>query len=137
MTILRRMTNLAAVVVLTLAAGCGGPATGTITGTVTCDGTPLDGGIISFVPASGNSVAATIQPNGAYSVSDVPPGEAVVVITHGPSLAEQGKTLKEGRSKAPPPAKSPITEKYGDANKPQLRFTVQVGANTYSPALTK
>jgi hypothetical protein len=136
MTILRRMTSLTAAAILTLAAGCG-PPTGSITGTVTFDGTPLDGGIISFVPATGNSVAATIQPNGAYSVSGVPPGEAVVVITQGPSLAEQGKTLKEGKSKAPSPAKSPITEKYGDVNKSQLRFTVQVGPNTYSPSLTK
>ena len=122
---IQQLTRLPLAAALMLAAGCGGtPTTGSITGTVTYDGKPLDGGIISFVPATGNTVAAIIQADGAYSVANVPLGEAIVVIASGTSPASQGQALKEGKGKTVPAPKSPLTEKYGDANKPQLRFTV-------------
>jgi hypothetical protein len=53
---------------LVLAAGCG-PALGVVSGTVTIDGQPVSGGIISFVPAEGSGTPATSNiESGKYEV---------------------------------------------------------------------
>ena len=62
-------------------AGCNqGPPTGTIKGTVKLEGEPVDGGIIRFVPADGNSQPADSPlVSGAYSVT-MPLGEKKVEV---------------------------------------------------------
>jgi len=64
-----------------LLAGCSrGPAVGTVKGTITLDGQPVDGGLIRLVPADGNSQPADcIVKGGAYSVT-MPVGEKKVEI---------------------------------------------------------
>lgn len=66
---------------LTLALGCDrGPAVGTVKGTVTLDGQPVDGGLIRLVPADGNSQPADCQiAAGAYTIT-MPIGEKKVEI---------------------------------------------------------
>ena len=62
---------LPAVACLCLAAGCGGNGDGrvTVTGTVTLDGKPAEGGTIAFVNGV-NRASARIQPDGTYSLSE-------------------------------------------------------------------
>lgn len=51
--------------------GCG-PSLGTVSGTVTVDGKPLENGVIAFVPADGNGVPITVDiKGGSYSVQTV------------------------------------------------------------------
>jgi hypothetical protein len=51
-----------------LPAGCG-PALGVVSGTVTIDGQPVTGGVISFVPAEGSGTPATSNiESGKYEV---------------------------------------------------------------------
>ncbi len=64
-----------------LAAGCNrGPVVGTVKGTITWDGQPVDGGLIRLVPTDGNSQPADcIVTAGAYSIT-MPVGEKKVEI---------------------------------------------------------
>jgi hypothetical protein len=70
------------VILLTLAAGCGGsPVTpSSVTGTVTFHGQPLAGGIVAFTPDverghRGRPIAALIQSDGRFALPEnVPPG---------------------------------------------------------------
>ena len=62
-----------------LAAGCG--SKGTVTGTVTHNGTPLKGGTIQFIPEDGSQVAgAEIGEDGRYTIEKVPAGKVKVVV---------------------------------------------------------
>jgi hypothetical protein len=57
-----------------------GPEVGTVKGTITIDGRPVDGGIVRFVPADGNSQPADcVITGGAYTVT-MPVGEKNVEI---------------------------------------------------------
>ena len=57
-----------------------GPAVGTVKGTVTIDGQPVEGGVVRFVPADGNSQPADcIITGGAYTVT-MPVGEKKVEV---------------------------------------------------------
>jgi hypothetical protein len=66
---------------LALVAGCQrGPEVGTVKGTITLDGKPVEGGIVRFVPADGNSQPADcVITGGAYTVT-MPLGEKKVEI---------------------------------------------------------
>jgi hypothetical protein len=66
---------------LTLAAGCGDPSSGIVTGTVTFDGTPVKSGMIQFVPTDGKSpTAGGIITDGQFTVT-VPVGTKTVVLS--------------------------------------------------------
>src|SRR5262245_47881923 len=54
-----------------LLVGCNrGPAVGTVKGTITIDGQPVDGGLIRLVPADGNSQPADcVVQAGTYTVT--------------------------------------------------------------------
>jgi hypothetical protein len=56
---------------LVIVAGCGSSHRGSVSGGVTLDGQPVDGGIISFFPSSreGGSSACTTIAAGRYTVS--------------------------------------------------------------------
>ncbi|HEY1377335.1 MAG TPA: hypothetical protein VGF55_11105, partial [Gemmataceae bacterium] len=62
---------------LLLAAGCGAPPPGSVSGRVTLDGTPVGGGFISFISPSGVVVTARIDADGTYTAAGVTPGEVV------------------------------------------------------------
>jgi hypothetical protein len=94
----RGLTLAAAVLAFLVLLGCNrGPAVGTVKGTVTLDGQPVDGGLIRLVPSDGNSQPADCQiAAGAYSIT-MPVGEKKVEIywtktnTSGPvDTASQG-----------------------------------------------
>ena len=56
-----RLALLSALCCLAPVAGCGGPGTATVSGTVTVDGKPLGKGVISFAPADGVGSPATAE----------------------------------------------------------------------------
>ncbi|MBO0699966.1 MAG: hypothetical protein J2P46_16330, partial [Zavarzinella sp.] len=58
--------------VAVLAAGCG--STTTVSGTVTYKGAPLSGGSVTLVSGDGVAHSGAIQPNGTYTIPDVPTG---------------------------------------------------------------
>ena len=67
-----------------LVAGCG-PRTATVSGSVTIDGTPLDGGTIAFAAAEGNAPpVSTNVTAGRYSVTMVAGKKKVQISAPGP-----------------------------------------------------
>lgn len=67
-----------------LVAGCGGPKTAKVSGTVMFGGKALPGGKITFYPANGgaaNPASADIQEDGTYTVTNVPVGEVKVTVS--------------------------------------------------------
>lgn len=79
-------------------AGCNqGPPRGTVKGTVTLDGQPVDGGVITFVPADGNSQPEAVPITaGEYSVT-MPVGDKRVEIYWAPSGGQSADTATQGR----------------------------------------
>ncbi len=66
-----------------LVIGCskGNPnAPATVTGKVTYNGAPVTGGMVVFHPKEGGMYTAAISPEGTYSVSDLPIGDATVTV---------------------------------------------------------
>lgn len=82
-----------------LLAGCDrGPAQGTVKGTVTLDGQPVENGMIRFVPTDGGTQPADSPVvSGVYSVTIVP-GEKKVEVTWGKSRsgAKASDTASQG-----------------------------------------
>ena len=75
---LRCIVGCAAIAAVT---GCG-PATATVSGTVTFNGEPVTQGAISLFPADGKgSPAGGVITNGRYSISGVSPGEKIVQLS--------------------------------------------------------
>lgn len=81
---------------LLMLTGCSGPATGSVTGTVTVNGAPVDGLELEFVPVEGGGPAMAYTNNGGkYSLiagrgnDQVPVGEykvAIRVFTEDPDM---------------------------------------------------
>jgi hypothetical protein len=115
-----------------LLAGCDqGPPKGTVKGTVTLEGQPVDAGVITFVPSDGNSQpeAVTITA-GEYSVT-MPVGDKRVEIYWAPSAGQVGDTATQGREQIV----QRIPAKYNAQS--TLTHTVVKGAARKDFALTK
>lgn len=116
-----------AAIFLVSSAGCGGPATCTISGKVRLDGKPVEKGVISFSPDSGpgDPVTGNIE-NGAYSVRSIA----------GPKRVQLSAPVVMGKrpeSNAPGAAIIEITKeglpaKYNSAS--ELRFDASPGLNS-------
>ena len=108
-----------------------GPPKGTVKGTVTLDGQPIDGGVITFVPSDGNSQpeAVTIAA-GEYSVT-MPVGDKRVEIYWAPSSGQVGDTATQGREQIV----QRIPAKYNAQS--TLTHTVTKGEARKDFALTK
>lgn len=66
---------------LVVAAGCG-PATSTVSGTVTFNGAAVEKGAISLFPSDGKGApVGGMIANGRYTVTGVTPGEKIVQLT--------------------------------------------------------
>lgn len=105
----RRFAVAVTAVIGVFALGCGSDA-GSVTGSVTYDGKPVENGYITFTPADGKGtmVAGPIA-NGRYSVENVPPGSKIVKIEassgSGPSVQsseDMAKLSKEWKGKVGP-----------------------------------
>jgi len=81
-----------------LLAGCDqGPPKGTVKGSVTLDGQPVDGGVITFIPADGNSQPEAVTIAGGQYTVTMPLGEKRVEIYWAPSGGEAADTANQGR----------------------------------------
>jgi hypothetical protein len=89
----------AALFVVPLAlAGCGG-GTGTVSGKVTLDGSPLPAGRIVFFGPKGKSATAEIK-DGQYTASNVPAGDVKITVDT-KYLQTEGKSLTNASEKQP------------------------------------
>lgn len=130
-----------------LCAGCG-PATTTMSGTVTYKNKPLTSGIVTFVTDQG-SANGTIDKEGSYTVETVPVGTAKVSVfssggtstttkNFGPPGGKDRMTTPKG---IPPEAEKAfagakqgatgvnIPSKYSDPNTSDLKVEVKSGQN--------
>jgi hypothetical protein len=103
--------------------GCGdsGPPTGKVTGKVTYNGNPVNGGSVFFALKKGGAGTGTIAEDGTYT-AQVPLGEATVTVN-------------------PPPAKDPkaplpFPKKYVSAGTSGLTCEVKSGSNTFDISMS-
>jgi hypothetical protein len=113
---------IALATLLLMIAGCGSeqpsdPNRATVSGSVTFDGKPLPGGVITFALADGN-IASTVSINqGQYSTSRVPIGLNQVMI--------ETDSLRFGA----PQLHTPIPAKYSDPSQSGFEVDIKPGAN--------
>lgn len=138
--IVRRIlpTVVAAALVASGIAGCGGPYDATLIGKVTLDGNGLPRGTVAFHPVSGGPAAyARIEEDGTYLVrtgreEGLPAGEYDVTVT-----ANEPSAVTQTASGGPPPPGKPITpEWYRSKETSGLRYTVEQGRNEINIDLT-
>ena len=156
-TISRRARRLAAMLWIVLAVGCQ-PPVGIVTGTVSYKGEKVPSGTVSFV--SGGKVREGDIHDGAYTVTNVPVGEAkIAVVRFDPQQADPyqalnnvRKTMIQGHVSDPreldpqvvtdPWQLAALQEKrlllppaYGSPETSGLRCTVTAGTNTLNMQL--
>jgi hypothetical protein len=121
--------RLIALVVVAALAGCG-PRTATVTGRVASQGRPVVWGTITLQAADGSMHQAGIEPDGRFTIPNVPAGAARVgVVSPKPSGGRGGREGSDSRVAAGPPepppgAWFPLPDKFADPNASGL--TVQV-----------
>ena len=127
------------------------PATYRVTGTVTMQGKPVDGAVITFVPTSneGTAASAITDSNGKYALTTwsagdgARPGEYRVKVNKqeqtaiDPAKVVKNLTIEEEQKiyvenkKPRPPAKSLIPSKYQDESSSGLSHTVPNSSSTF------
>ena len=125
--------------VLVLAAGCGGPFTAPVSGTVTYKGNPLPGGTVTFIHPDGRVGYGTIHEDGTYSISAAPGGDVKCIVQTTKPIVPPPQTVaarlsggaaKAGATVYPAGPYVPIPEKYGDPQTSGLSHTIDRGSNT-------
>ena len=133
--------------------GCGGQAAGDVSGRVTFEGQPVVFGSVVIIGTDKQPRNGEIKPDGSFTVTGVPVGEAQVAV-HSPDVTAlpdkmtlKGK-MKEGKkgdvdvelNKVPQAVRDkwfPIPERYSDHEKSGLTLTIKEGANEFPLKLTK
>jgi hypothetical protein len=110
-------------------AGCGGPERQAVHGTVTLDGTPVDGGTINFLPVDGkpDSVARGDIKAGSYSI---PAGQGPVVGAYRIEIRWMRKTgrMVSGFGTQAPEMASVIPDRYNRMS--ELKADIKPGDNS-------
>ncbi len=126
------------------AGGCGGPAVGTVTGTVRYRGEPLPLATICFSCKGGAEVRTGTVKDGAYTVERVPPGPAKIyfgspapkfVATAAPAGKAAGGRRMAGDAMRPmPPGMSlkvvPLPDRLRNPKTSGQEYTVRPGPQT-------
>jgi hypothetical protein len=116
---LRPWQVVIALSVISATVGCGNGAEGvSVEGRVVYQDKPISNGALTFFPASGRPITATLSDDGAYSCR-LPPGEYRVAITVGVSLPPG---WKEGDAVPPPTIELPA--RYSSRLETPLTATV-------------
>jgi hypothetical protein len=134
----KRAAGAAAVVFGLLAslvtAGCGN-GTAQVSGTVSYLGEPLPDGTVVLLASDGQAYHAAIGPDGRFTITDVPPGEAKVAVTSFAPAVEQPQQwpgdlapAASSRVSATTITASRIPLQHGDLEQSGLR--VQVAGDT-------
>lgn len=110
--------------------GCSGKGgMGTVSGTVTLDGQPLADGLISFIPADGNSPTSGGKiTNGAYSVQ-ASRGAQKVVINATKVTGSRKAYADDPNSPVITTTAEILPKKYSDAMTTELTVDVKAGTN--------
>jgi len=132
---------------LVLLFGCGGKRStgGSVTGTITYKGKPVNGAMLFFHPTSGegNDIAVPTTQEGTFSAFDIPPGEYKIFVESSriPPEALKGPEIPKGMD----PAKAeemkqkfqqmrgqeaptiPFPAKYKDVATTDLKCTISQG----------
>lgn len=136
---MRIATSLAPGLLICVLIGCGSDRLRTVPvrGTVKLDGKAVPNGTIMFVPSSGPTATAEIQPDGSYSLTTyqkgdgaVPGNYTVVVI----AMADTSKVLPEERNPLPP---SIVPDLYTSVATSPLRAEVKDQENVLEFNLEK
>jgi hypothetical protein len=123
----------------TLLVGCGGASVGDVSGRVEHQGKLVTSGSVVFVGSDRQPKQGAIQPDGTYTVLQVPVGEARVAI-HSPDPGEVPTIVQDPNDKRPPRKTPrlgdrskwfPLPPEYGDHEKSGLKATIIAGDNTY------
>ncbi|MES2789052.1 MAG: hypothetical protein V4719_05480 [Planctomycetota bacterium] len=122
---------------LLAALGCGGPATGSVSGSVAFNGKPVQAGVVTFVTEDGTSTSGNLT-EGEYQIPVIPLGSAKVTVQ---SLAPAPAMVRADQvATATPVAKAtpfvPLPERYQNPKKSGLEYVVISGTNTFDIDLT-
>lgn len=122
-----------------LALGCGGNF-GDVSGTVKYKGQPLKFGSVQIIASDGSTYGTRIEPDGSYSISRVPVGKGVILVSavDEEKQRQYTKKLSDGvrnslKSGKPPPQTSApvnfsvIPSHYADFTKSGLEVEVKSG----------
>jgi hypothetical protein len=116
--------------ILALLVGCG-KASGTITGTVTFKGEPVQNGTIAAMSKSGQVVSSSIK-DGTFKLDEVPLGESRVAIQSSPPPPPFRSPPKPGEPTPPPPPTPPpfvpLPERYTKVETSGLTIDVKAGS---------
>jgi len=133
-----------------LMAGCAEgtkhPPTHPVKGSITLDGKPLAGALVSFIPASGQQPAnGTTDASGGYTLTSFTRGDGImvgdyrVVVTKFPPTAGSGSG--EGEYVPPTgemqPPKNELPAKYAAPETSGFTASVVAGGGTFDFALTR
>lgn len=135
---------LLALCVISTLVGCGG-STGSVQGSVSYEGTPIQKGMITFTPVDGKgSIVGCNIENGKYSATGVTPGKnvlsvvAVKEVTFARSSEEMEKMAASNKGKgAIEGLIDPADIVPADAKGNGAEHTVNEGSNTIDLQLTK
>jgi hypothetical protein len=140
----------AAVLLLAVAVvGCGGKRTGTITGTVSCEGEKMEKGTITFYTEGENVIArgTRINLDGTYKIEDFPVGPVKITVVNFPSPPPgYGSLSLPGQPKDGAPSKSyfdtpgkyvRVPPRYSDRTKTDLRYEVKPGPQEHNIELKR
>ena len=121
---------------LLLLAGCGPrrPNSGTVTGTITYKGQPVNAGALTLyaTAAEGGTLLVPVTEDGTFGTTDVPPGEYKVVVEARVGGAVGGTT---GAQAAVKPT-IPFPKKYKDRLTTDLTLPVHAGEQKVELKLT-
>ncbi|HEY2412949.1 MAG TPA: hypothetical protein VGI40_11935 [Pirellulaceae bacterium] len=119
--------SVALLTVIVVAIGGCGPATGTVSGTVTVDGKPAASGVISFVPAEGAGAPVTVDiQGGAYTAQAVAGSKRVQISV--PVVTGQRKEYNGPDAPLVDITEESVPAKYNSET--ELTFELKRGANT-------
>jgi len=131
-----------ALATLVLVTGCGPgkPATVPVSGTVTLDGSPLEGASVTFTPAAGGRLATgTTDASGKFTLMTFAAGDGAIVGSHKVGVSkmeaaagQQGDPSNQMLSGPPgaggsQPPKSLIPKKYSNPEKSGITVEVKSG----------
>jgi hypothetical protein len=138
----RRLLIGLVVVSYAAVAGCAG-GTGTLTGTVTYQGKPVVFGAVTVQAADGSRRMGNIEPDGTYTVTNVPTGRVTIAVSSpeppAPAPASAPSRLARPGYSPPPPAPAvdrskwvKLPDQYADPVQSELTTTVSSGTNTFN-----
>jgi hypothetical protein len=119
----QRLVVLVSVVVCVATCGCGPkraarPDRAIVTGTVTYQGKPVPGGVITFTGANGDTEGGMLRENGSFYVENAPVGENKISVDPEQIKPELGSRYVK------------LPAKYLQAETTDLTFNVEAGSNT-------